>query len=334
MAVSLVKKWLNGTMVLAATLVGLALLPHHPAAADETAWTVPDADKLPDNEWGRTVRYGRELMIRTSALIGPGASDPAHRYAGNNLSCQSCHLEAGTKEFGLPYAGVYGDFPIYRGRSGTVETIEDRINGCMARSMNGRFMPVGSREMVAMVSYIKFLSDGRPVGAPTKGRGSGGFPEPTRAADPGHGAVVYTQYCATCHGAGGAGQRAGATAAEGYAMPPLWGPDSFNDGAGMDRLTAAASFIRNNMPNGTSWTQPALSSDDAWDVAAFVQSQPRPHKPDLELDFPNRLEKPVDTPYGPYADDFDQQQHVLGPFAPIRAAAKERASSAPPVPSH
>jgi thiosulfate dehydrogenase len=56
------------------------------------------------------------------------------------------------------------------------------------------------------------------------------------------------------------------------------------------------------------------------DVAAFVVSQPRPHKAGLEKDFPDLAEKPVDAPYGPYLDGFSETQHKYGPFAPIRAA--------------
>jgi thiosulfate dehydrogenase len=77
------------------------------------------------------------------------------------------------------------------------------------------------------------------------------------------------------------------------------------------------------MPKGITWQQPVLAVGDAWDVAAFVNSQPRPHKENLEKDFPNRLQKPVDTPYGPYADGFSLAQHELGPFQPIRDAIKK-----------
>ena len=103
-------------------------------------------------------------------------------------------------------------------------------------------------------------------------------------------------------------------------MPPLWGSDSFNDGAGMARLIAAANFIHFNMPHGTDYLNPQLSVENAWDVAAYLISQPRPHKPALDRDYPDLLQKPVDTPYGPYADSFSEQQHKYGPFAPIRAA--------------
>ena len=276
------------------------------------------------------MRYGRDLVTKTASLIGPEVSDPTHRFSGNNLNCQNCHLEAGTKEFGLPFVGVCADFPNYRARSGAVGTIEDRIQGCMTRSMNGTPLPADSREMTALVAYLKFLSVGRPVGAPTTGRGPGRMPELTRAADPVNGHVVYTQNCAACHGDQGQGQRSGAAGdAQGYAIPPLWGADSYNDGAGMTRLINAGNFVRNNMPDGTTWQAPALSAADAWDVAAFIDSQPRPYKPQLDRDYPNRVQKPVDTPYGPHADGLDPAQHKFGPFQPIREAIKVLAGQTP-----
>lgn len=286
-------------------------------------WIIPDVDGLPDDEQGRAVRYGRDLVGKTASLIGPEAADAAHRFAGNNLNCQNCHIGDGTKQFGLPFQGVYADFPNYRARSGRIGTIEDRVQGCMMRSMNGKPLPPDSREMKALVAYLKFLSTGRPTSAPVPGRGAGRMPELARAADPERGRTIYAATCSACHGDDGQGRRVGHVGdAQGYTIPPLWGPDSFNDGAGMGRLINAANFIHNNMPDGATWRQPALSPEDAWDVAAFVEMQPRPHKAGLDRDFPNRLEKPVDAPYGPYADDFDEQQHKFGPFAAIRDALK------------
>jgi thiosulfate dehydrogenase len=314
-------------LILAANSAFAAPLPATPQ------WSVPDISKLPDDDWGRTVRYGHDLLSKTASLIGPEAKDASHRFAGNNLNCQSCHMDAGTKQFGLPFQGVFADFPNYRARSGSVGTIEDRINGCMTRSMNGKPLPLESREMTAMVAYMKFLSTGIPVGAKTVGRGSGTMPELTRAADPQHGGAIYASTCASCHGAGGLGQRSGKIGdGQGYTFPPLWGPDSFNDGAGMARLISAANFIHSNMPYGATWKNPTLSAQDAWDVAAYLESKPRPHRTNLDKDFPNRLEKPVDASYGPYADSLPAAQHKFGPFKPIRDAdaAHKSGSTAKP----
>ena len=147
------------------------------------------------------------------------------------------------------------------------------------------------------------------------------MPELDRAADPVRGQVVYASNCSVCHAPDGLGVRRSLPTTDlGYMIPPLWGPDSFNDGAGMSRLIASANFIHFNMPHGTDYLNPQLTPEQAWDVAAYMVSQPRPHKAGLDKDFPDLLEKPVDVPYGPYADSFSEQQHKYGPFAPIRAA--------------
>lgn len=304
-------------------MAGALALPGMACAAPPAKWTVPDISHLPNDDWGKTVRYGHDLIARTASLIGPEVKDPHRRLSGNNLNCQSCHIDAGTRQFGLPLVGVYADFPNYRARSGAVGTIEDRIQGCMTRSMNGKPLPPDGAEMTAMVAYLKFLSSGIAVGARTFGRGSGAMPELTRAADPVKGKRIYQKTCAVCHQVNGAGQRAGRTGdAQGYSVPPLWGPDSFNTGAGMYRLIGAANFIHSNMPDGTRWNRPAISTTDAWDVAAYIESRPRPGRANLARDYPRRNEKPVDTPYGPYADHAPVTQHKYGPFAAIRVALK------------
>lgn len=302
--------------------------------AQQTAslnWSVPNVGALPDDEHGRLVRRGRDLVTATYMHIGPNAADPAKRYAGNNLACRNCHLEAGAKKFGLPLWGLADAFPQYSTRTGREITIEDRINSCMTRSMNGRAMPDDAPEMRAIVAYIDFLSTGLPAGQHLAGYGSGTMPELDRPADPERGRAVYLRTCLVCHGANGQGIRDGLSSmAFGYLVPPLWGEDSFNDGAGMARLINAANFVHANMPNGTSYLAPNLTPEEAWDVAAFVLSQPRPHKEGLDKDFPDLLTKPVDAPYGPYADGFGAAQHKLGPFGPIRAALqrlKERRSA-------
>ena len=306
------------------SLIGLiAGLIAATSAARAADWAPPSVDKLPNDAWGEMVRFGQKLTNETYGIIGPEVADAGKRYAGNNLSCQNCHLDGGAKEFGLPFVGVFGDFPQYRSREGQVGTIEDRVNGCMTRSMNGRELPPDSREMKAFVAYIKFLSTGRPVGAATPGRGAGAMPELTRAADPKAGAAAYVENCAVCHGEDGQGKRRGASGdAAGYEFPPLWGPDSFNNGAGMNRLISAANFIHANMPFGVTLAHPQLTTEQAWDIGAFIVSRDRPQKAGLDRDFPVRKEKPVDAGYGPYIDSAPPEQHKFGPFTPIRDALK------------
>ena len=283
-------------------------------------WTVPEVGALPDDEHGRKVRRGRDLVTATYAHIGPDVADAAKRYAGNNLACSNCHLHAGTKKFALPIYGIMGEFPQYSARAGTAISLEDRLNSCMTRSMNGRPLPSDSPEMQALVAYVDFLSTGVPAGQTLPGHGAGKMPELGRAADPVRGQQVYARACVACHNHDGAGlPRTRGVPRLGYMVPPLWGPESFNDGAGMARLGNFANFVHFNMPHGADYLNPQLSAEDAWDVAAYVLSQPRPHKSDLARDFPDLLQKPVDVPYGPYADSFSAQQHKYGPWAPIRA---------------
>jgi thiosulfate dehydrogenase len=176
--------------------------------------------------------------------------------------------------------------------------------------------------MVAMVAYIGSLGD---VYA---GMGEGGhavdeqaaFRRPDRVADLSSGEQVFGTRCAICHGADGAGLRAIANPADGYVFPPLWGPDSFNNGAGMHRVLTAARFIKAKMPLG----EADLTDDQAFDVAAYINSKPRPQMANLDRDYPDRSTKPIDSPYGPYADDFPLEQHRFGPFSPIERYYESR----------
>ena len=317
--------------LVAAVAIGMAATGAGQAQAiSPPVWTVPEVGALPDDDHGRLVRRGRDLITATYAHIGPEVPDSAKRFAGNNLACSNCHLDAGTKKFGLPIFGLFELFPQYSARLGAEITIEDRVNSCMSRSMNGRTLPPDGPEMQAMVGYIKFLSSGVPAGKVLSGLGTGAMPELDRAADPVRGKTIYANACLACHNTDGSGiRRSLPTTDLGYMVPPLWGPDSFNDGAGMARLITAANFIHFNMPHGTDYLNPQLTVEQAWDVAAYMISEPRPTKAGLDKDFPNLLTKPVDAPYGPYADGFDQQQHKYGPFGPIRAAQEKLRGNVP-----
>jgi thiosulfate dehydrogenase len=292
---------------------------------DLRQWKPPDVGTLGDDPFGELVRYGHALFTNTPNEIGPAVPNQSKRFTGNNLACQSCHLQGGTQPYAMPMLGIWGQFPQYRGREGAVDSIEDRINGCMERSMNGRVLPLDSREMKAFASYMRWVSTGVPAGARLVGAGTLQIKEPERAADPARGEQTYAQVCSACHGPDGQGVRA--QDGLGYQFPPLWGPDSFNNGAGMDRLLTAAAYAKHNMPFGTRFDAPMLTDEEAYDVAGYMVSQSRPEKPHLDKDYPIRLQKPVDSPYGPYADGFPAEQHKFGPFGPIRAKVKELAAA-------
>jgi thiosulfate dehydrogenase len=264
-----------------------------------------------------TEEYGRRLLADTSSLLGPDALPASLRSTGSRMRCGACHLGAGTTPGTLSLLQAAANYPKFSGRDGGVRDLQDRINGCLQRSMNGRALPRDSVELLAMARYVESLA--RQWDAMGAGERAAHEPPPfrmpDRAASLADGGRVFHERCAICHGADGSGLRATAQPVDGYVVPPLWGPDSFNTGAGMHRVLTAAHFIKARMPLG----RPDLTDDQAFDVAAYLNAQPRPVMPGLEQDYPDRTTKPVDCPYGPYADPFPQDQHRFGPFAPIRA---------------
>jgi thiosulfate dehydrogenase len=285
---------------------------------------IPQIENLPAGPYRAMVTQGYELSTRTFAIIGPEVADPLKRYAGNNLACTSCHEVGGTKSYAIPWIGAAATFPQYRARSDKISTLQERINGCMQRSMNGRSLPLDSSEMTAFTSYMTYLSTGVPIGATIQGARLMQSTPPDRRANTENGNTIYAAKCSMCHGADGLGMRVGQIGdAKGYTFPPLWGPDSFNNGAGMNRLLTAMGFIRQNMPLGASHTATLLNDDEAYDVAAFVLSNSRPMKLNLESDFPARWNKPIDSPYPPYMLGASADQHRYGPFAPLAKKQKE-----------
>ncbi len=274
-------------------------------------WKFPDEEKIPALAEGDYILYGQKLINETSRYLGPEVKNSKMRFAGSNMSCKNCHLAGGTKQNTAGYVGVYGRFPQFRVRSNMVETLENRINGCFERSLNGKPLPLDSKEMKSIVTYMKWLSTDIPVGAKVNGQGLIKIPFLARAASPESGKKVFQQRCMNCHGVDGLGIRRGKQGdSEGYVFPPLWGKDSYNTGAAMYRLMTAASFIKANMP----FDNPDLTIEQAYDVAAYISSQGRPVKPGIEKDFPVLKFKPVDAPYPPFNDDFPPEQHKYGPF--------------------
>ena len=288
------------------------------AEAPDMPWQAPDINTIPHTTAGDEVRYGRDLIARTSYYLGPHGTVARNT---NGMNCQNCHLAAGTKPYGNNYSAVSSTYPKFRDRSGTVETIDKRVNDCIERSLNGKPLDTNSREMRAIVAYMHWLGTNVAKGNKPLGSGISTIKDLDRAADAEKGKVVFIEKCQLCHGANGGGQPDTVTHV-GYLYPPLWGPDSYNVGAGLFRLSRMAGYVKDNMPFGVSHGNSQLTDEQAWDVAAFINAQPRPGK-DLSKDWPQISSKPFDHPFGPYTDTFSEQQHKYGPFGPIKKAKEK-----------
>ncbi len=225
----------------------------------------PRIADLPDNEYGRLVRLGRDIFTDTQRH--------APRFAGNGLSCASCHLSEGRKPDAAPLWGAYPMFPTYRGKNEQVNTFEMRIQDCFRFSLDGLMPPLESPELRAVVAYAQWLATGAPAGKPLPGRG---FVKVRRDIEPSpdRGKVVYESKCAVCHGIDGLGvKRADGI---GYQFPPVWGPDSFDRAAGMFTVRTAAAYIKGNMPLGRPMS---LDDQEAYDVALYMRLNDRPYDP-------------------------------------------------------
>ncbi|CAN5351440.1 hypothetical protein BH23BAC1_BH23BAC1_08780 [soil metagenome] len=285
-------------------------------AATIDLWQPPDI-----NSEGDLIKYGRELVAHTSLYLGPKGKVKA---ISNGMNCQNCHLEAGTKPFGNNYAAVASKYPVFRARSGSIESIEKRVNDCIERSLNGEILDSGSHEMKAFVAYLNWVGKDIHKEQLPEGIGIVNLPFLERPADPEKGRVVYKSYCARCHGKEGEGVLAENEME--WTYPPLFGPQSYNIGAGLFRMSRFAGYVKTNMPFGINFESPFLTDEEAWDVAAYVNSMPRPGK-DLSSDWPDISKKPFDHPFGPYADNFSEQEHKFGPFDPIVNAQEVQLSS-------
>lgn len=220
----------------------------------------------------RLARLGTDKhseLVRRGYRIFTETPTHAHRYSGNGLSCQNCHMDAGTKPHAAPMWAAWGEYPAYLIKSDRVVTFEERIQNCFRYSMNGLPPPLDSEELRALVAYSQWLSTGVPVGANLAGRGflsiarTGSDPNPLRGRD------IYAERCAMCHGKNGEGQRQPETSK--FAIPPLWGYRSYNKGAGLHRIDLMAGFLKANMPAGN----PDLTDQQALDLAAWIHLQER-----------------------------------------------------------
>lgn len=242
---------------------------------------IPEASSIPADKVGEGIKRGKDYLENTYQRLP--------QYVGAKINCTNCHLDSGTRQFAGPWVGVVARFPQYRSRSGKVDTLQDRVNDCFERSLNGKRLPEKSAEMTDIISYMTWLSKGYAIGHEVEGMG---MPRLVLQREPNleHGRVVFESKCSSCHQASGTGLYS----SDGKVIfPALWGKTSFNIGAGMARLHTAAGFVKKNMPLGQG---DSLSDDEAWDVAGYFTQQQRP-------DFKNKAkdwlkgDKPKDARY-------------------------------------
>ena len=245
------------------------------AAFDPARWQPPADSTIPDDSLGASIRRGLALITHTT--------DSLPEFAPGHINCTNCHLDGGRKVDAAPLTGSHARFPKYMDRTGAVIGLADRVNYCFTRSLAGTRLPTGSREMQDILAYIAWLSHGVPVGA--KLPGADGLPPiPNLTGDSTRGAAVFAAKCVACHGQDGQGN---------VGIPALWGPKSYSIGASMSRHSKAASFIWHNMPLAQGRT---LTHQEAYDVASYINSQPRPDSPGKENDWPIGG-APADVPY-------------------------------------
>ena len=260
-----------------------ALKSEMPAAVDNTAPAasaavatatikMPDESTIPDDEYGAAVRRGLQLANHTYKELPDNV--------GNQLNCTSCHLGNGAEAYAAPWNNMTSIYPIYRSRAGRVNVIQERINGCFERSMNGKALELGSDDMNAMVSYMSWLSKDMPFGVSPEGRG---FVKVDKSLEPDteNGKKLFAEKCTVCHGENGEGQYGEDGT---YIYPAVAGEKSFNDGAGMARTYTAAAFIKGKMPFGQG---NSLTDQEAVDIAGYFTHLPRPVKANKDKDWPN-----------------------------------------------
>ena len=250
-----------------------AALPPPPPPGAVTL-VVPDDSEIPPGPEGRSIRRGRAILRFTP--------DSLPQYVGNDLSCMNCHLDTGLRAYSSPWVGVYGRFPQYRSRNAKLNVLGDRINDCFERSLAGRAIPFDGPDMADIIAYMAFLSRRIPNGAVMEGQGFGELAPLT--SDTAQGRQVFAERCVRCHGRDGQGTEDG---------PPVWGRRSYTIAAGMARVRTAAAFIYHNMPEHRPRT---LTAQQAYDVATYINSKPRPDFAGKEYDWPNG-DHPPDVPY-------------------------------------
>ena len=274
-----------------------------------TAWDFPQNPltdpTLDQSKLSKEIQWGYRLFTNTPA--------EAERFVPGQMSCNNCHLNAGQRERAMPLVAISGAFPEYNRRAGRLISLNDRIVDCFLRSENatGRVEPnadehgvatvatdslpnATSREVLALAAYLAWVSRGYEIGKNPTWRGQNAVPQASLVAvdtiDTAKGEAIYTERCVSCHGAEGQGVFVGDKR-----PGPLWGPGSWNDGAGAARTYTLAGIIRYTMP----YLDPGnMTDEEALQLAAFITSKPRPAFPFKDRDY--KVDPlPVDAVYYP-----------------------------------
>jgi len=281
----------------------------------EDSYITIDTSKIPNDKFGKSVRYGRELMLRTAYYIGPDGIKG--KYLGNKMNCTNCHQDAGTKPYAFNLMSSHDNYPQYRGREDKVLTLAERVNNCVMRPHSGKPLPLDSDEMVAFLSYFKWISKFVPKDSLFKGSKNLKIEFPAVAASPEKGKVLFAENCARCHGI--EGQGVFNADKSGYVYPPLWGKFAYQPGSSMHRVIKQAQWLKGNMPfDKVTVGKPYLTDAQALDIAAYVNDDSVHDRPNPKtMDYPDPKAKAIDYAHAPFIDPFSEKQHKLGPFKPI-----------------
>ena len=319
------KKWVTVLIALAIIII-IYNCSNKPTTTFNTPNTTllqqPDTTTIPKDEFGDMVRYGRNILLQTAYYIGPNGI--AGHYTKNKMNCSNCHQEAGTKPYSLNLMLSHTKYPQYRPREGKVLTLANRVNNCVMRPHSGDPLPLDSKEMTAILSYLKWINNEGLKNATADGYENVELPLLDRAASSTNGKIVYEKNCQRCHQENGEGQMLPNNIT--YLYPPLWGQYAYQPGSSMHRVTKQARWLKSNMPHDMAyWYKPILTDAECYDVAAFVNNDSlhkRPNPP--TFDYPNINDKNMDYGKGPYRDTFSEYQHKYGPWPPIIAYYKTK----------
>ena len=289
---------------------------------EDEGYITIDTSQIPDDQFGESVRYGRELMMKTAYYIGPNGKNG--QYLGNKMNCTNCHQDAGTKPHAFNLMSSHDNYPQYRGRENKVLTLAERVNNCIMRPHSGKPLPLDSKEMVAFLSYFKWISKFVPKDGNFKGAKNLEIEFPDVAASPERGKVLFAENCARCHGNNGEGVYNADKS--GYTYPPLWGEYGYQPGSSMHRVIKQAQWLKSNMPyDKVLLGKPYLTDKQALDIAAYVNDDSQHKRPTPKtFDYPNKMGKPIDYAHSPFQDNFSEEQHKYGPYKPIIAYWKKQ----------